>query len=53
MKPQRLVILALFGLALLFLGWRWLASGPGGRDMLSGYVRENDLLTVGRKGEES
>jgi RNA polymerase sigma-70 factor (ECF subfamily) len=23
------------------------------RDMLSGYVRENDLLTVGRKGEES
>ena len=43
MKPQRLVILALFGLALLFLGWRWLASGPGGSDMLSGYVEGETL----------
>jgi HlyD family secretion protein len=43
MKPQRLVIVILAGLALAFLGWRWLASGPDGSDMLSGYVEGETL----------
>jgi len=43
MKPQRLVIVILAGLAVVFLGWRWLAAGSEGSDMLSGYVEGETL----------
>jgi HlyD family secretion protein len=43
MKRQRLVILVLLALATAFLAWRWLASGSGGGEMLSGYIEGETL----------
>lgn len=43
MKRQRLVILVLLGLALAFLGWRWLIAGRGEGEMLSGYIEGETL----------
>jgi HlyD family secretion protein len=43
MKPQRIVVLALAALALLFLGWRLLSAGAGPAQTLSGYVEGETL----------
>jgi HlyD family secretion protein len=43
MKPQRLVVLILAGLALLFLAWRILASGFAPAPTLSGYIEGETL----------
>ncbi len=43
MKPQRLVVLILAGLALLFLAWRVLATGNEPTSTLSGYVEGETL----------
>ncbi len=43
MKPQRVVVLILAGLALLFLAWRILASGFAPAPTLSGYIEGETL----------
>ena len=43
MKPQRLVVLILAGLAVLFLAWRILASGFAPAPTLSGYIEGETL----------
>lgn len=43
MKPQRLVVLILIGLALIFLAWRLLAPGLREAPVLSGYIEGETL----------
>jgi HlyD family secretion protein len=45
MNPQRLVVLVLAGLAILFLGWRLLAPPAGRPPVYSGYI-EGETLYV-------